>query len=53
MEEMALLMKKAIKISDKKNGWFGKHLRCTEGKDIMDWVINHVERNQSRAELIC
>ena len=51
-EEMAVLMRKNIKISDHKAGWFGKHQRCTEGFRILEWIIQHVENNRKKADAI-
>jgi hypothetical protein len=46
MEEMSVLMRKSLRITDVKSGWFGKtQHRCAQGNDIINWVIDHVENN--------
>jgi hypothetical protein len=46
-------MRKSIRIQDYKNGWFAKHLRCAQGADIYGWVIEHVESNPQKANVLC
>jgi hypothetical protein len=53
LEEFAELIRNDIHIQDYKNGWFAKHLRCAQGRDIYRWILEHVESNERRAKSIC
>ena len=46
-------MRQEIRISDYPNGWFGKHLRCAKGKDIIEWVFEHAEEDKQKGAQIC
>jgi len=46
-------MRKSIKIQDHKNGWWAKHLRCTNGTEIQGWLVDHVESNEQKARTLC
>ena len=32
----------SISMTDRKNGRFRKFLRCFEGKEVIDWLVEHV-----------
>ena len=42
LEEYAYIMHSDIKLSDFKNGWFGRHTRCCRGEDILQWLQKKV-----------
>jgi len=46
-------MRQKIVIKDYPNGWFGKHLRCAKGIEILDWILNHAEEDKQKGALIC
>jgi len=53
LEDWAEIMRADIKIQDYKNGWFGKHLRCCQGEEIFEWLLDRAEPDQKKTRLIC
>lgn len=46
-------MRLKVDIKDYPAGWFGVHLRCVKGQDILDWILEHAESDQNRSRRIC
>ena len=46
LEDWTDIMRQKIKIKDYSNGWFGKHLRCANGSDIYQWILEHAEEDR-------
>ena len=42
-----------LQFQDYKTGWFTTHTRCVVGKEMINWVIEKVELDYSKASKIC
>jgi hypothetical protein len=42
-----------LKYQDYKTGWFTTHKNCVLGKEMINWVIDKVELDYSKAAKIC
>ena len=53
LEEWAYIMHKDIQMQDYKNGWFGKHVACCRGEEILNWLTERVSPDQKKVLMIC
>ena len=53
VEEWAYIMHKDIQMQDYKNGWFGKHMICCRGEEILNWLTDRVSPDQKKVLKIC
>lgn len=53
LEDFADQIRQDIQIKDYPNGWFAKHLRCAQGKDIYDWLFQHLNKDKKKAANVC
>jgi len=52
LEDWAETMRSEVTVKDYANGWFAKHLRCVQGKEIYDWILEKVE-DKKKAPFVC
>mmetsp|Transcript_16338 Transcript_16338/g.25249 ORF Transcript_16338/g.25249 Transcript_16338/m.25249 type:complete len:388 (+) Transcript_16338:778-1941(+) len=53
LEDYAEEIRSEVPIKDHAAGWLGKHLRCVQGRDIYDWLMDHFEDDKKKAGQMC
>ena len=46
-------MHKDIQMQDYRNGWFGKHVACCRGEEIVSWLTERVSPDLTKVLMIC
>ncbi len=53
LDVLAHLIRSDIRIQEYKSGWFGTPEKCASGLDVLNWIKDHAEQNDTKAMEIC